>query len=335
MKFTAYEGDRPYVFISYAHKDRDRVFEIVAELERQGYRYWYDEGIAPGSEWPEDVAAHLNRAAMLMAFISANSMQSENCRREINFALSKGKPFLSVVLEKTEMPLGMEMQLSAHQSILRYNYSNWADFIDKIVKCPSLIPCQGEASSAPTPRQTANAGISQARKEAKLMEVFTQALAYAEKGEYVKELTLLLDNWELGCDNGNYMVKLGRAYRRNGMTAKAIEYYEKAKELNPKDPTIYSNMAIAYVTTGQYAPAKPLFEQAIAMAEGAPLSLSQNDFASIYGNYALCIGLMGDMKGARKYLKIAKDKGYAEKLLNDKCEQLHINPRSIGRRFFF
>ena len=48
--FTPYEGKEPYIFISYAHKDSDRVFPILEELDRRGYRVWYDDGIAPGSE---------------------------------------------------------------------------------------------------------------------------------------------------------------------------------------------------------------------------------------------------------------------------------------------
>lgn len=79
---------------------------------------------------------------MTIAFISPHSMASPNCRREINFALSKQKPFLSVVLEPTKMPLGMELQLSAQQSVIRYNYRTNAKFIEKICSCPDLVCCQ-------------------------------------------------------------------------------------------------------------------------------------------------------------------------------------------------
>lgn len=144
----AYEGKENYIFISYAHKDSSRVFPIMEELFSRGYRLWYDEGIAPGSEWPEDIAQHLNGAAMVIAFVSANSMASVNCRREINFALSKEKPFLSVVLEPTEMPLGMELQLSAQQSVLRHNYTSEAAFLEKICACPGLSQCQQESIPA-------------------------------------------------------------------------------------------------------------------------------------------------------------------------------------------
>ena len=144
MKPVAYEGSEPYIFVSYAHRDSERVFEVLEELQKRGYRFWYDDGIAPGSEWPEDIAQHLDGSAMVIAFVTPNSMKSQNCRREINFSLSREKPFLSVLLEETDMPLGMQMQLSAQQSILRYNYDSWESFVGKILACPDIAPCKVE-----------------------------------------------------------------------------------------------------------------------------------------------------------------------------------------------
>lgn len=138
----AYEGKEPYIFISYAHKDTKEVYEVLNELQKKDYRFWYDDGIAPGSEWPENIAAHLNSSSLCMAFITPNSMGSVNCRREINFALSKNIPFLGIILRETEMPLGMEMQLSAQQSILKYNYRTNEEFIQKILTCPDIQVCK-------------------------------------------------------------------------------------------------------------------------------------------------------------------------------------------------
>ena len=51
--FKPYEGDKPYIFISYAHADDDAVLPIVSDMHRRGYNIWYDEGIEVGSEWQE------------------------------------------------------------------------------------------------------------------------------------------------------------------------------------------------------------------------------------------------------------------------------------------
>lgn len=71
------------------------------------------------------------------------------------------------------------------------------------------------------------------------------------------------------------------------------------------------------------------------MVEAVPLSITQMSLVSIYGNYALCIGLTGDVKGAKKYLKQARDKGYPGTSVSYVCDRLHINPKSLDRRSLF
>lgn len=143
-KVPVYEGSSPYIFISYAHKDSESVLRVLDVLHSRGYRLWYDDGIAPGSEWPEYIATHLDQAEAVISFISDNSVNSSNCRREITFALSRNKPFISVFLERTELPLGLELQISAQQSVLRYNYDTERAFWDKLCSTPALEPCKDQ-----------------------------------------------------------------------------------------------------------------------------------------------------------------------------------------------
>ena len=79
----AYEGDEPYIFVSYAHKDSEAVLSVIRQLYDGKYRVWYDEGIQPGTEWPPNIARHLQRAAMVIVFVSENSLRSPNCINEI------------------------------------------------------------------------------------------------------------------------------------------------------------------------------------------------------------------------------------------------------------
>lgn len=72
-KAPVYEGSAPYIFISYAHKDSENVLRVLDVLRKRGYRIWYDDGIEPGSEWPEYIASHLDQASAVIAFISDNA----------------------------------------------------------------------------------------------------------------------------------------------------------------------------------------------------------------------------------------------------------------------
>lgn len=95
---------------------------------------WYDEGIDLSFEWSDIIASHLSESAIRMAFISENSVNSHNCRREINFSLLKDKPFVSIVLEDVQLSLGMEMKLSASQSIFKYKIPSEHEFFKNYMR---------------------------------------------------------------------------------------------------------------------------------------------------------------------------------------------------------
>jgi len=115
-----YEGKENYIFVSYSHMDTDKVMPIIRRWTEEGYRVWYDDGISPGTEWPEVIAQHLNDCELFVSFLSNSYMDSFNCRREIDFAVRKRKSFLAVFLEETELSLGVEMQISTVQSVDYY-----------------------------------------------------------------------------------------------------------------------------------------------------------------------------------------------------------------------
>ena len=99
--FRPYEGIKPYIFVSYSHKDSNRVLDIVCPLHVQKYRVWYDEGIPAGCDWPDNIASHMLNAATVLFFISASSLASINCFNEIKEALQQQKPVLSLRLDDT------------------------------------------------------------------------------------------------------------------------------------------------------------------------------------------------------------------------------------------
>jgi len=135
--FKPYEGDKPYIFISYAHADSDAVMSVVTHMHDRGYRIWYDEGIEVGSEWPECIASHLTGAQLVIAFISNSYMRSDNCRREMHYALSKRIRIINVFIENTDMTPGMEMQIGSIFALMRHNMSD-EEFYGKLYSAPLL-----------------------------------------------------------------------------------------------------------------------------------------------------------------------------------------------------
>ena len=80
------DESRPYIFISYSHKDSEKVVEIMNGLRKAGYNMWYDDGIDPGTEWDENIAAHLRNCTYFIAFVSKEYINSKNCKDELNFS---------------------------------------------------------------------------------------------------------------------------------------------------------------------------------------------------------------------------------------------------------
>lgn len=138
----AYEGGMPYIFVSYSHRDTKTVMKIVDFLQLSGYRVWFDGGIEAGSEWPEYIADHLERCACLLSFISDSFVDSQNCRRELNFALELKKPVLNVYIEDVELTAGMRMQLGLSQAIFRKNYADDNTFCDALSCAKILGDCR-------------------------------------------------------------------------------------------------------------------------------------------------------------------------------------------------
>jgi len=118
--FEAYQGDEPFVFISYSHKDATVVYEEITRLHEAGVNVWYDEGIEASNEWPEEIAQAVVGCSVFLVFVSPRATASVNCRNEINLALNKNKPFLGIYLEATELPLGLQLRMGDLQAILRY-----------------------------------------------------------------------------------------------------------------------------------------------------------------------------------------------------------------------
>lgn len=136
--FKPYEGDKPYIFISYAHVDDAEVLPIISDMHKRGYNIWYDEGIEVGSEWQECIASHLADAHLVIAFISNGYMKSDNCRREMHYALSKRIKTINVFLEKTDLTPGMELQIGNIFALMKYTYPSEEHFFEKLYTAPLL-----------------------------------------------------------------------------------------------------------------------------------------------------------------------------------------------------
>jgi len=159
VPFAAYDYDKgkePYIFISYAHIDGVLVYpEIKSLCVDHGYRIWYDEGLDPGNEWPEEIARAINTSAIFIVFISQNAVQSRNVTKEIHFALDQSKPFLAVHLEEVSLPPGLKLYMGNIQAVMKWRMSG-DDYLRKMSKCLEKYGVQsGPVKPGPPPKDPA------------------------------------------------------------------------------------------------------------------------------------------------------------------------------------
>ena len=133
----AYKGDKPYIFISYAHKDSETVLPIIARLQRDGFRVWYDEGIAPGSNWDVYISEHLDGSCNVLGFLSKSYVKSQNCRDELALTRSKGKPMNLVYIDDVQLSPGLRMRYGRIQALFMNNMSE-NEFFEKLYKSESM-----------------------------------------------------------------------------------------------------------------------------------------------------------------------------------------------------
>lgn len=222
------EGKKPYLFISYSHEDTTKVVAAIRALQRMGYRIWYDMGISAGAQWPEDVADHIYGCDAVLAFMTPNSILSDNCREELFYAKKCNKNILLAYLDKCNLSHGMDMRLGMLQAIEHWRCKDDEEFYSRLAKAKILQPCRGEvvgerseaSASAPAPESAA------AKPKTKIQELRDKA----EKG------------------NAQAQFDLGWAYRQgNGVPqndSEATKWYLKAADQGHRQAQY--NLACSY-----------------------------------------------------------------------------------------
>jgi len=129
--FKAYQGKKPFLFVSYTHKDKAEVYPIINKLNKSGINLWYDEGIPLTTDWGDVLGEQIINCSLFLSFISPHVNESDNTKKEIKYASLKKKPTISIHLCETELSPGIEMILQDVQGIMKFKMDN-APFYDKL-----------------------------------------------------------------------------------------------------------------------------------------------------------------------------------------------------------
>lgn len=144
-KPEAYIGEKPYIFFSYSHNDELLALKIISRLQTEGFRVWYDRGIAPGSDWAETIALHLNDCECFICLISSSYINSQNCLDEIHYIIDRFcqsgnsvRNYLPLYVNNITLKNGLKLRLGRQQALF-INYENDEnDFYRALFEVPML-----------------------------------------------------------------------------------------------------------------------------------------------------------------------------------------------------
>ena len=217
------------IFITYAHQDTEaqkKLKTYLAVMEDEGkIELWDDNKILPGDEWEKDIPNNLVTSDILLYLVSATSLASKNCSKELAEALSANIRVIPIILESCDW---LNDRLSDFQA----------------------LPDKGEPINKWDTEEDGWQNVVDGIREA-IEEMQTQSNSLSETSE--KELRA-----ELAFQHGNVFMMIGQINM-------AIEHYSHAIELNPNNASTYNNRGVAYGKKGDYDRAIGDYIQAIQL----------------------------------------------------------------------
>ena len=311
------------MFITYAHKNTKAKDELVAHLavmKREGLiSIWHDNEITAGDTWRDAIFSNLDDSDILLYLVSAYSLASENCNKELAEALNADIKVISVILEdcdwKNDRLSDLQVLPEKGKPIntWRPRAKGWQNVVEGIREAIMELQSKADPLSTKSERELhAEIAFQRGNVQSLLgqtdmaIEAYSNAIHlnprdaraynnrgvdYGEKGEsdlairdFYKAIDLKPD-YDLAYNNR------GAVYRKDGEYDKAIDDCDKAIQLKPDYAEPYSNRGAAYRNKGDYDRAIKDYDMAIRLKSG---------FVEAYYNRGLAYHEKGELDLAIK-----------------------------------
>ena len=88
---------------------------LIRDLDALGYQTWVDSSLRGGQTWWEEILRRIAESDVFVAIVSAHTLNSVACQRELKWALALNKPVLPVAVER--LPQALPLTLSIRQIV--------------------------------------------------------------------------------------------------------------------------------------------------------------------------------------------------------------------------
>jgi hypothetical protein len=119
------------LFLSYARSDQPFLRTLYDALTVVGYQSWVDwEGIPPTAAWLAEIFTAIDASATVICVLSPEMISSEQCRREVRYALESGKRIIPLVSRDVSMHMVRQDEALAPLASINWIFMRESDDFD-------------------------------------------------------------------------------------------------------------------------------------------------------------------------------------------------------------
>ncbi|MDE0684478.1 MAG: tetratricopeptide repeat protein [Candidatus Poribacteria bacterium] len=357
-------------FITYSHENtaqKDELRKRLAVMEQRNELVTWDDGqLTPGDgALQEDILKKVEDSDLLLYLVSAASLASKNCNKELAEALKQEIRVIPIILEHCDWLYhqlsNFEVLPDKGKPITKWEDESegWQNVVDGIRNTVDEMQTQAKSSSENVQNKRLTEWVFQQGNFLLILNQISMAIeayshvidlnpdnadAYINRGAaYIKE-----DKHDLAIKNCNKAIQLrpdyaltynnrGVAYDGKGEHDVAISDYDKAIELKPNYADAYNNRGNAYKTKRMYDVAISDYDKAIELKPNyADAYYNRGNAYKVKDEHSLAIKnynktIQINSKHAGAYNNrgsIHSEKGDYDRAIEDYIKAIELNPNS-------
>ena len=313
-------------FITYAHKNTTAKDELITRLavmqQRNELVTWHDAEMTGGDKWREEIFKHLADSDILLYLVSAASLASENCNKELVEAISSDIRIIPIILEDCDW---LNHQLSDFQAFpdkgkpineWQPESKGWQDVVNGIRNVVEEMQTGVQNGTLPE-------------------WIFQQGNFLMMLGQIDKAIEAYSHAITLKSDYADAYNNRGVAYGNKGNYDRAIKDCNKAIQLNPNLAEAYNNRGVAYDGKGEFDHAIADYTKAIAFNPNLAMAYynrgracgKRDDYDRAIEDFNKAITLKSDYADAYNNRGVAYDgKGEFDHAIADYTKAIVFNP---------